>query len=159
MIEQETKNVELTFTQSQAIEETKNRLAVLESEIVNATKVLKGTKMEIDRATKENAYQNELLITVTGQLETTKSDLAEAQEELTNTKNENLKVNNETSERLKKAEVKETELKNKEESIAKTTIILENQKTSLDKRDDAHIKIFDEFTSKVSKLKELISTF
>lgn len=78
MIKESSKNVELTFDQLQQIDVVKKQLANLESEIVTATKVLKGTKLECDRVLKEKSYQEELLNekdTRVNQLEQQKNDL------------------------------------------------------------------------------------
>ena len=56
-----TANPTLTFDQLQAIDVAQKTLANLQSEITNATKILKGTKMECDRAIKAQAYHEGLL--------------------------------------------------------------------------------------------------
>jgi len=57
----DTKTVILTKNQSDQIDMVKQRLSVLESEISNASKILKGIRSETDRAVKEKSYQEELL--------------------------------------------------------------------------------------------------
>lgn len=56
-----TENVKLTLEQLQQIDVVQTRLSVLESEITTAQKILKGTKSECERATKERLYQEELI--------------------------------------------------------------------------------------------------
>lgn len=64
MIDSPNENVKLTFEQMQQIDIVQKRLSVLESEITSATKILKGTKSECDRAVKEKLYQEELLANI-----------------------------------------------------------------------------------------------
>ncbi len=68
MITQPENNIRLEENQAKAIEETKIRLLNLESEISIATKNLKNIRTETERATKENAYQNEVLLSLNEQI-------------------------------------------------------------------------------------------
>jgi chromosome segregation ATPase len=77
MIDNTSDSVKLTFEQLQQIDATQKRLSNLESEIIIATKTLKGTKMECDRAVKEKLYQEELLVDLNGKIESTKNVLNE----------------------------------------------------------------------------------
>ena len=130
MIETPTENVKLTFEQLQQLDVVQKRLAVLESEMAIATKLLKGTRLEGDRALKEKIYQEELLATVKEKIEKAQKDLdslvvrvAESSVVLNEKRAESedihiaaqqtLGVLNDREDRLAKAE-KEYEQKNKE---------------------------------------------
>ena len=71
------KNVELTFEQLQQIDVHKKILANLESEVLNAQKVLAGTKLECERAIKDLAYRNDLLAEIEPKIESKRDELQE----------------------------------------------------------------------------------
>ena len=70
MIDSPNENVKLTFEQLQKIDVVNKQLANLQSEIANAQKILKGTKLECDRAVKEKLYQEELSVGLVEQVKT-----------------------------------------------------------------------------------------
>jgi hypothetical protein len=154
-----TANPTLTFDQLQAIDVAQKTLANLQSEITNATKVLKGTKMESDRAVKEKVYQEELLSDLTLQVESktiTISTLDKDIDEKTTSLNELLSQFKEHTdlmasekashdERESKISEKEQQLSNLGNALGKKEIILNNDKA--------------DFNSKVATLKEVISKF
>jgi chromosome segregation ATPase len=152
-------NPTLTFDQLQAIDVAQKTLANLQSEINNATKVLKGTKMECDRAVKNQAYNEELLGNLTTQVETKTKELADLKESITEKTamlNELLSQFKEHTDLMTKGKAdhddretkitkREQELNSKDSQLVKIQFALESEKS--------------DFNSKVAKLKEVISTF
>lgn len=152
-------NVKLNFDQLQAIDTAQKRLSVLESEVGIAQKILKGTKMEIDRAVKEKAYQEEILGTVSAQLNEKKSfaskldeDILAKQAELHNIlseyKNHSDKM---TAEKMEMKDAKDALLAQEKFLASKSLLVSSGSKDLEDNK--------SEFNEKVSKLKEVISTF
>lgn len=68
MIDEPTKNPELSFDQLQAIDVVQKRLSNLEAEIAIAAKNLSIEKKEVVKATKEREYQEELLAKLNAQV-------------------------------------------------------------------------------------------
>ena len=159
MIETPTTNPTLTFDQLQAIDVAQKTLANLQSEINNATKVLKGTKMECDRAVKNQVYNEELLGNLTAQVETKTKELADLKESITEKTamlNELLSQFKEHNDKMATAQVahdeRETQIATKELDLASK----ENKLTKIAFALDSERK---ELNQKVAKLKEVISTF
>ena len=159
MTETPAENVKLSFEQLQAIDTTQKRLAVLESEIAIATKVLKGTKLECDRATKEIAYKNELLDSVNLQVKTVEDNLISLNETLANTREELAKVNSEISTKSSVQTAKDMEFKDREDGIVAKELALSNKEEVLSKNIAIHESDRKDFNEKIAKLKEVIDTF
>jgi len=152
-------NPTLTFDQLQAIDVAQKTLANLQSEINNATKVLKGTKMECDRAVKNQAYNEELLANLTAQVENKRGELANLTgnvSERTAMLNELLSQFKEHTDLIAKGkadhEARETKITSKEQQLSEQGSALGREKV-LHENDKAT------FNQKVAKLKEVISTF
>lgn len=159
MITQETDNVKLTFDQLQAIDTAQKRLAVIESEITNAQKVLKGTKMESDRAVKELAYHEELLADLTAKTEAKNKELIDVKENLNTASEKCDALNKEIKEKEAEQFKKTVELDEREATIAKKEKELSEKGSALGKQEIILNNDKATFNEKVAKLKEVISTF
>ena len=155
----QTSNATLTFDQLQAIDVAQKRLSNLESEIVNAAKVLKGTKMECDRAVKEKTYQEELLGTLTIQTVEAKKQLDETKTSLLDVSYKLDDLNKELKTKTTEQTKKDTELTTREDKISSQEIKLNEDRIELDKRINVLLVDSDRFNSKVAKLKEVIASF
>jgi chromosome segregation ATPase len=154
-----TENPKLSFDQLQAINVTQKRLAVLESEIVNATKQLRSTKLEADRATKENIYQNELLSTVSASVVKKNTEATKLDEEILSKKDVLAHLNSEIATKSAEHTTKIMELKDREDKVVATELSTHQREVDiLDGRDDLNNDIRN-WKDKVAKLKEVISTF
>ena len=154
-----TSNPTLTFDQLQAIDVAQKRLAVLESEIVNAQKVLKGTKMEADRATKENIYQNDLLVEVSSKVETKQKELEDLKTNFLEISYNLDDLNKEIKEKTKVQADKELELNNRENDISSKETTLQLKENKLASEQNTLEENLLSFNSKVVKLKEVMSKF
>ena len=154
-----TSNPTLTFDQLQAIDVAQKTLANLQSEITNATKILKGTKMECDRAIKAQAYHEGLLADLTSQTDTKTLNSSKLDTEITEKTamlNELLSQFKEHTDKMAsenadhtarevKISQKEKQLSEQGSAIGREKVLFENDKAT--------------HNSKVAKLKEVISTF
>ena len=139
-IEQPNENIKLSLEQLQQIDIVQKRLSVLESEITNANKVLKGTKMEIDRVVKEKAYQEELLAKL---LENTKKAKIEYEELLSNVKiSKKILLDNQ-----EKSRVISSSIDNKSQDISKR----EKQLIVNEKSHDKNVSDFNQKNEKFLK--------
>lgn len=159
MINTPTGSIKLTLENMQLLAEMEGRVSVLQSEIDNREKIIKGMKKESDRAVKDKAYQEELLATSITQAEAKTKELKGLNDNITEKTaqlNELLSQFKEhtdlmTSEkashddRESKIVSRETEISNQGSDLGKKEIILNNDKA--------------DFNSKVAKLKEVISKF
>lgn len=126
MIDTPNDNVKLTLEQMQQIDVVEKRLAVLKNEITISQNLLMGTRMEIDRATKEKEYQEELLFSLQNQVEdfSNKKDILineinssiEINDKL---KEESAKINNENYIKISEINSRQSELESKEENFNK----------------------------------------
>lgn len=126
MIDTPNDNVKLTLEQMQQIDVVEKRLAVLKNEITISQNLLMGTRMEIDRATKEKEYQEELLSSLQNQVEdfSNKKDILineinssiEINDKL---KEESAKINNENYIKISEINSRQSELESKEENFNK----------------------------------------
>lgn len=152
-------NVQLTVEQLHQIEETKKRLAILESEISNATKVLRSTKIEFETAVKDKTYQEELLATVTSQVKNKQLEMTELDEEILK-KSANLnEIKTETESYKSEKEKSIMTLNDKEDSVSSREEKVTEKEKSVVKSKLIHEDIVKEFNQKVSQLKEVISRF
>lgn len=122
MIDSPNENVKLTFEQLQQIDVVEKQLANLQSEIVNANKILKGTKMEADRATKEKIYQEQLLEDVKIQVEGFNNKKNELINDINNATTELNKIKKETTELNKQNYDQKTELDTKIKQFDEDTL-------------------------------------
>ena len=154
-----TANPTLTFDQLQAIDVAQKTLANLQSEITNATKVLKGTKMECDRAVKNQAYNEELLAGLTTQVEAKKKELADLLANHTDTSSKLSALNSEIKTKTTEQTTKTAELNDRESLVksAEEANISNNKMLSISLQ--KHLGDIKDFNSKVAKLKEVISQF
>lgn len=159
MIETPTENVKLTFEQLQQIDVTQKRLAQLESEITIATKTLRGTKLEADRATKENAYQQELLMKISTQVDAKKKELEELNSVYTQTKSELSNLQSNIADKTVTQAAKDTELKNREDKLASGELALSKAKAKLEDDQNVHEQNVSVVNAKVEAIKQAISTF
>lgn len=153
------KVIQFTPEQTASLEEYQARLSNLLSEIVNHTKILKGTRSECDRAVRERAYQEELLAELTPKVEEKRKQLDSYNEEINKATSDLAKLKEEIRVKTERQAEQDGEFTKREERIKDFEKVLSNQKATLDKRDDEHIKAFDAFAAKVAKLKEVLSTF
>jgi len=126
MIDTPNDNVKLTLEQMHQIDVVEKRLAVLKNEITISQNLLMGTRMEIDRATKEKEYQEELLFSLQNQVEdfSNKKDILineinssiEINDKL---KEESAKINNENYIKISEINSRQSELESKEENFNK----------------------------------------
>lgn len=158
-MEQPEPNAKLTFDQLQAIDVTQKRLANLESEVNIATKSLKVAKLDADRATKENLYQNELLGIVTAQVAEKQKKSTELDEQILEKSNELGTISQKVAEFTSKQTIKEMELKDREDKVFAKELQLSNQGNALGKERIILENDKAEHAQKVTKLKEVIQTF
>lgn len=126
MIDTPSDNIKLTFEQMQQIDVVEKRLAVLKNEITISQNLLIGTRMEMDRATKEKEYQEELLSNLQTQVEdfSKKKDILineinssiETNDKL---KEESTKINNENYIKISEINSRQSDLESKEENFNK----------------------------------------
>lgn len=158
-MEQPESNAKLTFDQLQAIDVTQKRLANLESEVNIATKSLKVAKLDADRATKENLYQNELLGIVTAQVAEKQKKSTELDEQILEKSNELRTISQKVAEFTSKQTIKEMELKDREDKVSAKELQLSNQGNALGKERIILENDKAEHAQKFNKLKEVIQTF
>jgi chromosome segregation ATPase len=154
-----TSNPTLTFDQLQAIDVAQKTLANLQSEIVIATKILKGTKMESDRAVKEKLYQEELLENTKTQVEDETKQLNYLTSEIAQSNVILTKLNDEINTKTEIQRKKDVALQDRESAVQKREIEVAKVESSLKEKVSAHAETSQTFNSKVAKLKEVISTF
>lgn len=156
MLTQPENNITLSSEQSQAIEEVKNRLANIESEVSIATKNLRVIKADSEKAIKDKAYQEELLVSVSAQvvekqsiLDNLNSSINEASTKLSNLQSEiNTKV--ELQAKMNK------ELKEREEKIEYQEKVLFTKGNLLDSYREELEQKNNDFNLKVTKLEEVL---
>lgn len=159
MIDTPTTNPTLTFDQQQQIDTTQKRLIVIESEITNATKVLRGTKMECDRAVKDLVYQEERLSVITIQVESAKKNLEELNDSCTQTKEKLSALESDIFTKSSIQSTKEQELKDREDRIKTAETDISNERAVIYHMGTKLDKETKEFNEKVAKLREVIITF
>lgn len=154
MIDTPSNNPKLSFEQLQAIDITQKRLAVLESEINNASKVLKGTKVECDNAVKENKYQQEQLITIITQVDNKKKELSDlvvnCEENSSKLKTLNDEIKNKTTKQLEIEELNSQKAQKLDSMIKEEQVRLDE----LSKKEEVHHKNSLDLLIKVNKLKD-----
>jgi len=155
----EENNAKLTAEQTQAIAVSQQRLRVLESEIVSATKVLSALKSDSVVAIRDTKYQEELLLAVSEQVSTATVKLDTLNENLQTTTSDLATLNNEISTKGAKLNIEVMELKEREdECVSKEnnfSILVEQYNTNYTKFETEK----EYFNKQVAKLKEVISTF
>lgn len=121
-----TKEIKLTPEQTSQIEEYHKKLANLLSEIVNHTKILKGTKSECDRAVKEREYQEELLKKIESEIplkqaekESIEKSIAIMTEHISDARKKDEKLRKEWEEKAIELRERESKIKENEETLAK----------------------------------------
>ena len=154
-----TSNPTLTFDQLQAIDVAQKTLANLQSEITNATKVLRGTKLESDRAVKDKAYQEELLANAKTQVEEETKQLNYLTSEIAQSNVILGKLNDEINSKTDIQKKKDDDLQARESAVQNREIEVAKVESSLGTKVSAHAETSQTFNSKVAKLKEVISTF
>ncbi len=159
MNDQPTDNVKLNFDQLQAIDTAQKRLAVIESEIAIANKTLKGTKLESDRAIKERAYQEELLVEATKQVDSKQAIATKLDEDILEKTSALNTLNVEINDKKASQEAREMRIKNDEASVATASNNLLAKERVLAEKVRVYEAGAEEFNSKVAKLKEVISIF
>ncbi len=159
MITSPTSNVKLTFDQIQAIDTTEKRLSVLESEITNAQKILKGTRMECDRAVKEQNYQEGILSTLSLNVDEAKSELTKTNEELTSAKSELSLITSQVQDLKKSQEEASMKLKEREDTVTARENAYVTSSEDLNTHKNEFKNQVGDFNEKVDKLKEVLSTF
>lgn len=159
MLNQPENNIKLTDAQLQAIEEVKNRLSNMESEVTIATKNLKVIKQDTEKAIKERAYEEERLDSIVKQIKPLEDKKVELESAIIEKLTELGKINSDIQESTVKHQEKEKELKEREELVLKNEKYLSERKEILDNKDIELNELVKEFNSKVSKLKEVISEF
>lgn len=140
MIKDTNENVKLTFEQLQQIDEVSKQLINLQSEITTAQKILRGTRLEIDRAIKEKTYQEELLEELKSTVlsfETKKADLVEQINQAITILDETTKRSSDTD---LESKIKIDELHKKESELARG--------------EETYSKKVEEFTSRSNQLLE-----
>ncbi len=159
MINEPTSNPTLTFDQLQAQDASQKILANLQSEINIATKVLKGTKLESDRAVKDKAYQEELLANVKIQVEEETKQANYLTSEIAQSNVILGKLNDEINTKTETQKKKDTALQDRETNLVKAEneYIVRNE--SLGNAIIEYKTTSETFNTKVAKLKEVISTF
>jgi chromosome segregation ATPase len=138
MIDSPNENTKLTFDQLQQIDVTQKQLANLQGEITNAIKTLKGIKMEIERATAERKYQEQLFAELEPKIKEAQSHHSLLITDIENGK----KTLNETYE---KVHVLEDEYKKKSDSLDENI-----NKHRLDVEE--HQKKVEEHNAQITKL-------
>jgi len=159
MIETPNENVKLSFDQMQAIDLTQKRLSILESEIAVCQKVLRGTKLESDRAIKEKAYQNELLDSVNKQLSEKQSILSKLDEEILVKSNEKAQLLSYVANNKDAQEKREMELKDKEDKVVALEV---SSQESINDLKALQVQFQEEqkvFLNKVKALQEVLQIF
>mgnify|MGYP001586162363 CR=1 FL=1 len=134
MINTPTGNIRLKLENIQQLAEVEGRLSNLQSEINIATKTLRGTKMECDRAVKEKAYQEELLENLKKDVEKLEQNKKEKGEELRVVVSNSDALNKKTKELTISNSNKDTELNKREKEV------LQGEKDLLKKVDDFDVK-------------------
>lgn len=158
MITQPESNIPLSDAQTIAIEEAKNRLTNIESEISIANKNKKTLLLENERLVKDNIYQNELLSATEAKLSPLQAQITDLESSIITKTDELAQITAEIEVKSKELEPresavteKEKELTAKEESIKNNSIALDIAKTEIENK-------VQDFNTKVAKLKEVLPT-
>jgi hypothetical protein len=159
MIETTQDNPKLTFDQLQAIDVVEKRLANLESEVNIATKSLRIAKLDADRATKENIYQNELLAIVSAQVIEKQTKATALDEEIIAKSTQLSEIQSQFVEITNKKTAQEMELKEKEDKASAKELELTKKEEVLNKVETQLTLNIEEFNRKVGTLKQVIETF
>lgn len=146
----DTKDIKLTPEQTAQIEAYQVKLSNLLSEIVNHTKILKGTKSECDRAVKERAYQEELLKRIESEIpikqaekDSLEKSIAVMEEQIATARAEDIKLKAEWEEKNTELRERESNVKESEEILAKAREVFkeeaEEQRKDREKLDNAKV--------------------
>lgn len=155
----QTSNIKPTDEQAAQLEQYEIKLSNLLSEITNATKILKGTKIESDRAVKERAYQEELLAELTPKVEEKRKQLDGFNEEINKATSALSKLQEEIRIKSEEQIAKDYVFQSKSDELERQ-IAEYNTKTAQSNRREASLQKNEIlFNQKVAKLKEVISTF
>ena len=155
----DTPNIKLTPEQNTQVEAYQVKLANLLSEINNATKILRGTKTECDRAIKEKAYQEELLAGLTPKVEEKKKQIDAYNEEINNASTSLSKLQEEIKVKTTKQAELDSEYEARESSLVADEDEVDRREVKLNEKENSLQTNKDAFDAKVAKLKEVISTF
>lgn len=158
MINIPTDTSKLSPEQTAQLAEFYPKLSNLESELAILTKNVRATKLESERSVKDKAYQEELLVGVTVQVEAKKSELTILHQTNNEIKEILAKLNSEISEKSSKITAKEMELKNREAEVEKGEKEVETKQNALNSAITTLSRDKSEHQEKVSRLKEVIST-
>jgi uncharacterized protein (DUF3084 family) len=155
----ETSNVKLTDEHTKEIEQYQVKLSNLLSEIVNATKILKGTTLESNRAVKDRTYQQDLLATLTPQIQTAQKNLDDLTTRHSETTTKLGLLNTEIAIKTTEYNLKESELKDREAKISQKEKQLSEQGEKLGRETILFNNDKATHNAKVAKLKEVIKDF
>lgn len=159
MIEAPEKNLELTPEQVEKEAIFRQRLQNLENEISIATKNLKVIKADVEKATKEKTYQEEILSNISSNVEEKTSLFNKINQELID-KNELLyQINSKISSTSAEQEAKVMSLKDREDKVTSWELLLSKKEKKVAESNqllESHINTHNE---KVTKLKAVIALF
>lgn len=158
-MEQPNKNVQLTFEQLQQINVVENRLGNLQNEIALAVKLLPETRNDLEQATKNKLYQEELLAIVSVKVSEKQSISTNLDEVILEKRVELNQLLSEISTKKSLFDKKEMEFKDREDKISEKEQQLSAQGNAIGKERVILENDKAEFKSKVDKLQEVISTF
>lgn len=151
--------IKFSDTEQAQLEEFKNRLSNLESEVSIATRNLRAIKSETERAIKDREYNQGLLNDVLLKLEDKSKALDTIDSAYNETSSKLSALNSEIEEKTKLYDAKDKELSEKEERNIIMQKSLDNENNRLQKKEEALNKIQELHEQKVAKLKEVISIF
>lgn len=158
MLNQPEANPKLTFEQLQAIDVAEKKLANLHREIDISTKDLRVLSLDINKAIKERAYQEDLMAGLAPQIEEKKTVIAKLDTEI-DTKSVELKTLHAGADEITLANTtKDKELKDREEKVAVKEKEQAENTTRLKHISDSLGNQIDEHNAKVAKLRGVIDT-
>lgn len=149
------KEIKFTPEHKAELEVYETKLANLLSEIVNHTKILKGTKSECDRAVKERAYQEELLTKIHGEIPLLEKEKASLEASIVTMKEYVEEAKIESARIKEEQDKKQSELAEREVSIKEQEVrLIENQNIfNAERLDlDAKKEKLDKFTKSLSEV-------
>jgi len=149
------KEIKFTAEHKAELEMYETKLANLLSEIVNHTKILKGTKSECDRAVKERAYQEELLTKMQGEIPLLEKEKVSLEASIVTMNGYVEEAKIESAKIKEEQDKKQSELAEREVSIKEQEVrLLENQNiyNGVKLELDAKKEKLDKFTESLSEI-------
>jgi len=150
--------VKLDEAQAKAIEEAKLRLLNVETEVSIASKNLKVIKADIEKATNEKKYQEDLLGKVTSQLDEANIRLSSLMASALTGSNALSEINQEISKKSDILKAMEIEFRKREDAISSKESELISRESSVELREEDVSKSEEQLQDKHAKIKAFAET-